>query len=137
MAKKLFRCEVEFDYYVLAESEEEAKQDAWKHAREEFGNICDPSPWISEVKSMKQVFNDWPNCLPYGSDDDKTIKQIFEEKEEEPKPHPNQAGLFDPPPPPKKRFRSFKGEREYRRFKNYCSPRYIRCFRGDSMGKRC
>jgi hypothetical protein len=73
--KKLFEVTRGSVCYVMAESCEEAQRIAedqyWRYCGEENG-------W--EAYEARSYVSRWKNSIPYSSDDEKTVGQIFEEK---------------------------------------------------------
>ncbi|MCJ7829358.1 MAG: hypothetical protein MUP81_06430 [Dehalococcoidia bacterium] len=61
--------EVAIYYYVMAENTEEAKT-----IKPDFLSDC-----TIFAHKTKTIRNDWWECIPFGSDDDKTCGQIVQE----------------------------------------------------------
>lgn len=80
MAKKLWRVQVEWEYFAWAEDEDAARShfdeassdmDEWK--------AC---PW-AHVAVRKDVPKEWLDCIPWGEDEDRTCDQLLTEAEAE------------------------------------------------------
>lgn len=79
--KKLFKVTCEVTFYMLAETEKDARLDVSTFAAEELegggGGYAD----VTEVKTMKQLDKDWWESIPYGMPDDapdETCMQVAE-----------------------------------------------------------
>jgi hypothetical protein len=68
--KKLFECTWEKRVYVMAESREEAQRLA-----DDYERFATPS--APEVYAANSYYQDWKNKVPAGSDDEKTVGEIF------------------------------------------------------------
>jgi len=80
--KTLYEAEVNVVFYLLAETDEEAKRDAIGYAREEIDNMI-PMDVIA-VREPTDICVGWHDAYPYGgdSDDFRTVEEIFRHIEE-------------------------------------------------------
>lgn len=90
MDKKLYRVDVSFTLYVLADDSFGARDLAQQHVREESPD----ETYATEITDPLHIDSDWRNALPYGGDEDKTCLQILEERPQPPYEDPNQQKLF-------------------------------------------
>ena len=76
--KKLYEIEAELILYVMAEDENEAKSVAMRNVQEECKNLQE---FDLSVVRPSALFANWQNEYPYNSDDNNTVKEIFEREE--------------------------------------------------------
>jgi hypothetical protein len=79
MAKKMYVVDVELTMVVMAESKREAISIAQDHVEEEAYIDTEAVTVVSELKKPSEVPPYWKNCIPWGSDDDRTIEAILSE----------------------------------------------------------
>lgn len=91
-AKQLYRVEVSFVMFVLAEDNYSARDLARQYAHDESPDEA----FASLVTKPTEIDPEWRNALPYGGTDDKTCTQILtpEPEPEPPYEDPNQQKLF-------------------------------------------
>lgn len=83
---KLFRVEITKVVYMLAEDERDAELDGSGYAcDEDAANVM-----VDEVRTLDDVDGDWKDALPYGGEEDLTVRQWFERPEEP-------VSFIDPP----------------------------------------
>lgn len=80
--KKLYQVDIEvsIDMVVAAESEEEARRIAERDYQKVLDDVAYPG--VEAVMAhgpLTKCPSDWSGCLPYNSDDDRTVDQWFEE----------------------------------------------------------
>lgn len=80
MSKKLYRVEVAFSVYVLAESDSDAETEAraaYKHYPDECG---EPDSIATLLHGVGSVPPEWLDALPFGADDgdERTVRQVLE-----------------------------------------------------------
>jgi hypothetical protein len=90
--KKLYRVEVSFVMFVLAEDDYRARDLARQYANDESPDEA----FATQVLDPSHIDPEWRNALPYGGTDDKTCVQILtpEPGSEPPYEDPNQQKLF-------------------------------------------
>lgn len=71
--RKLFKVEIERTVMVMAEDEKEAERLALYYEREEEAE----NTFLSVVKDLSEVTDDWKESIPYGSEDDQTCEQLL------------------------------------------------------------
>ena len=80
MAKKLYRVELFFAVFVLADSEQDAEREAAAAFRLYPDECGDPDSIATELRTLTSIPPDWLDALPFGADDgdERTIKQVLE-----------------------------------------------------------
>jgi hypothetical protein len=79
--KKLFQVDIEItiDMVVAAESEAEARRIAERDYKNALEDVAYPDVCAAAVDGpLTQCPSDWTGCLPYNSDDERTVDQWFE-----------------------------------------------------------
>lgn len=75
MPKQLYYGKAWVDIYVVAESQEEARQLMRRHVSDEISNQ-DAGIDVEEASMMESC---WYGCLPYGAHDDKPVEVWLED----------------------------------------------------------
>jgi hypothetical protein len=89
---------VEYTFFVVADSEDEAEEEAQYKTSQDRADYC----IASEVTSEKQIDREWRDCIPYGEGvNDETVMQMFEKLKPPAPPYqdPNQSSLPGFPKP--------------------------------------
>jgi len=85
MPARLWVAVVSFDFVVLAEDESEATETANDHVREELANrsgLRDAVDGVYPLVSLAALPDQWDgDCIPWGSEDDKTCAEVMAEGE--------------------------------------------------------
>ena len=79
--KKLYQVDVEItiDMVVAAESEAEARRLAERDYKKALDDVAYPGVEAAMVHGpLTECRSDWNGCLPYNSDDERTVDQWFE-----------------------------------------------------------
>lgn len=89
---KLYAVEVTYTLYVLVRDEREAEILAEASAGENEGPDC---VIAHEVRDIDKVPEEWKDAIPYGEEEDRTVRQILQPFPEPEKPYddPNQLKL--------------------------------------------
>lgn len=66
--KKLYRATVEFEFFVVAEDEDDAYRSARRYAEDAMDDN-DTHIWTSEVTDIAEVPKVWRDSYPFGNDD--------------------------------------------------------------------
>ena len=77
--KKLYEVETELYMYVMAEDKYDAAGIARKNVSDEADNL---SSHNFAVSVPVHYMADWEDSVPYGSDTDQTVKEIFKAEKE-------------------------------------------------------
>lgn len=75
--KKLYRATVEFEFFVVAENDDEAYLTARRYS-EDAMDSAETGIFTDEVSELKTIPKDWRNSYPFGKDDsERTCEQIL------------------------------------------------------------
>ncbi|MEK6833190.1 MAG: hypothetical protein AABY32_04015 [Nanoarchaeota archaeon] len=80
--KKVFENTIEIVMYTYAENYDEAQELAYGHVQDEVCNYYVNDFSCKEIKTLKQADSSWHDSIPYGCDEDKTVKQLLENTKE-------------------------------------------------------
>ena len=80
MSKKLYWAELQFSGYVMANDLNEAH----RVARSEIPFHEEPNVSVQAETYKYRIMSGWSDSIPYGSDDDKEVSEIFKEMKGEP-----------------------------------------------------
>ena len=80
--KTLYEAEVNVVFYLLAETDDDARLDAIGYAREEVDNLL--STDVMVVREPTAIYVEWKKSYPYGGecDDFRTVEDFFNHIEE-------------------------------------------------------
>lgn len=84
--EKLYKVEVSYVLYVLANDENHANRVAHKAAQQDINNCGEPDFLATLVRTKNSVPPDWVNALPFTDKTDvqeRSIAQIMKEQEKE------------------------------------------------------
>jgi hypothetical protein len=78
MRKKLWLVNIDMDLFVVADSRREAERLGRKHASEEASN----GVFHIRARPPCSVSSDWMETIPYGGEDDKTVREYLDEQKD-------------------------------------------------------
>jgi hypothetical protein len=78
--KKLYKCKTTIEVFMVSENEPPAYEIEDAIQEEISNNGLMQAVYCKEVKELELVPKSWLGAIPYGSEDDKTVSEIFKEK---------------------------------------------------------